>query len=146
MQAVNIHRFKRASSCRSLILLLAFASANLTFPSVRAVEKVGLFSDWRSSSVDYSKKPHQLRLDCKSLAAWSEYPAQVLIAEHGSRHDDLPEYCDVLGHIQSNIKFRLFLPVNWNGRFFMVGNGGFAGDDLLEPEYPQHLKKMQVGR
>jgi Tannase and feruloyl esterase len=38
-----------------------------------------------------------------------------------------PAHCDVRGAISDNIKFALFLPVQWNGRFQMVGNGGKAG-------------------
>jgi hypothetical protein len=38
-----------------------------------------------------------------------------------------PAHCDVRGAISGNIKFALFLPVQWNGRFQMVGNGGKAG-------------------
>jgi len=38
-----------------------------------------------------------------------------------------PAHCDVRGTISDNIKFALFLPVEWNGRFQMVGNGGKAG-------------------
>ena len=112
--------------------------------AARDIESGGIFSEWKISAVDYSSKPFSIKLDCASLSDWSEYPAQVLFARKGNRENGLPEYCDVLGHIQSNIKFRLFLPARWNGRFFMVGNGGLAGDDLLQPQYPQHLKKMQA--
>jgi hypothetical protein len=28
-----------------------------------------------------------------------------------------PAHCDVRGTIRGNIKFALFLPVDWNGRF-----------------------------
>jgi feruloyl esterase len=38
-----------------------------------------------------------------------------------------PAHCDVRGTIRGNIKFAVFLPVDWNGRFQMVGNGGKAG-------------------
>ena len=38
-----------------------------------------------------------------------------------------PAHCDVRGTISDNIKFAVFLPVQWNGRFQMVGNGGKAG-------------------
>src|SRR5688572_23753522 len=38
-----------------------------------------------------------------------------------------PAHCDVRGTISDNIKFALFLPVQWNRRFQMVGNGGKAG-------------------
>src|SRR5688572_9992060 len=35
-----------------------------------------------------------------------------------------PAYCDVRGTIRGNIKFAVYLPKDWNGRFQMVGNGG----------------------
>lgn len=109
-----------------------------------AAEKVTIFSDWQSSPVEFSKTPYSSRVDCGSLKSWSVEPAQILLAKTVSEADGFPEYCDVLGHIQSTIKFRLFMPIHWNGRFFMVGNGGLAGDDLLRPGYPQHLNKMKA--
>lgn len=42
-----------------------------------------------------------------------------------------PAHCDVRGTISDNIKFALFLPLQWNGRFQMVGNGGKAGSISL---------------
>jgi Tannase and feruloyl esterase len=40
---------------------------------------------------------------------------------------NLPEHCDVRGVIWPESKFVVKLPVNWNNRFQMVGNGGWAG-------------------
>src|SRR6202045_897145 len=40
---------------------------------------------------------------------------------------NLPEHCDVRGVIWPEAKFAVKLPVNWNNRFQMVGNGGWAG-------------------
>jgi hypothetical protein len=109
-----------------------------------AAQKIEIFADWQSSPVQFAETPYTSQVDCESLKSWSVEPAQILLAKTVSEQDGLPEYCDVLGHIQSNIKFRMFMPINWNGRFFMVGNGGLAGDDLLEPGYPQHLDKMKA--
>lgn len=39
----------------------------------------------------------------------------------------VPAYCDVRGTIKGNVKFAVYLPKEWNGRFQMVGNGGKAG-------------------
>ena len=122
-----------------LFVLLMFCSGH-SF----AEEKVGIFSDWRSSPVDFSNTQYKSKISCESLRSWSVEPAQVLLAELVDDKDGLPEYCDVLGHIQTNIKFRMFIPTAWNGRFFMVGNGGLAGDDLLQPQFPQHLNKMKA--
>jgi hypothetical protein len=39
----------------------------------------------------------------------------------------LPEHCDVRGVIWPESRFAVKLPTNWNSRFEMVGNGGWAG-------------------
>ncbi len=124
--------------------MLIFGTLTLFSSQGNAAEKVGIFSDWQSSPVKFSETPYKSKIDCDSLRSWSVEPAQVLLAKTIREEDGQPEYCDVLGHIQSNIKFRMFMPTDWNGRFFMVGNGGLAGDDLLEPGYPQHLNKMKA--
>jgi len=36
-------------------------------------------------------------------------------------------FCRVLGKISKEINFELLVPQQWNGRFLMSGNGGFAG-------------------
>ncbi len=45
--------------------------------------------------------------------------------------DRLPAFCRVAGSIaptsDSDIRFEVWLPANWNGKFEGVGNGGFAG-------------------
>lgn len=137
MRKIRFNRFiLRAGRIFSMLALLSSQSI--------AAEEIGIFSDWQSSPIEFSETPYQSKIDCESLRSWSVEPAQILLAKTVSEEDGQPEYCDVLGHIQSNIKFRMFLPTDWNGRFFMVGNGGLAGDDQLEPEYPQHLNKMRT--
>jgi hypothetical protein len=69
---------------------------------------------------------------CVDLAATFAAPEVVLtsvteVAEVPSGGNAAPAHCDVRGTISDNIKFALFLPVDWNGRFQMVGNGGKAG-------------------
>jgi feruloyl esterase len=50
-----------------------------------------------------------------------------------SRVDWVPDqyirvpFCRVTGYVSKEIFFELILPANWNGRFLMAGNGGFAG-------------------
>src|SRR5262252_1763686 len=40
----------------------------------------------------------------------------------------LPAFCRVVGVITPQINFETWLPLaNWNGRYFLAGNGGFAG-------------------
>src|SRR6202166_2624301 len=46
---------------------------------------------------------------------------------------NLPEHCDVRGMIWPEAKFVVKLPTNWNDRFQMVGNGGWAGTISMGP-------------
>ena len=45
---------------------------------------------------------------------------------------NLPEHCDVRGVIWPENHFAVKLPANWNNRFEMVGNGGWAGTISLQ--------------
>jgi tannase/feruloyl esterase len=73
---------------------------------------------------------------CAELAARYAAPEVVItsateVPEVLSGPTAAPAHCDVRGTISDNIKFALFLPVEWNGRFQMVGNGGKAGSISL---------------
>lgn len=45
----------------------------------------------------------------------------------------VPEFCLVEGLINPEVRFEVALPSRWNGRFYMFGNGGFAGEQLAAP-------------
>jgi Tannase and feruloyl esterase len=44
-----------------------------------------------------------------------------------------PDFCRVVGLIQPEIRFEVDLPTAWNGRLYMFGNGGYAGEALDSP-------------
>ena len=50
----------------------------------------------------------------------------VLIAQTELFNEPV-QHCKVSGIIGSEINFEIALPENWNSKFFMSGNGGFAG-------------------
>jgi len=54
--------------------------------------------------------------------------AEVVPADEG-----VPAHCRVKGNIPAEIGFEVNLPLQWNGRLFMFGNGGFAGEDAEAP-------------
>jgi feruloyl esterase len=41
-----------------------------------------------------------------------------------------PAHCRVTGVLSPEIAFEVSLPAKWNGRFYMIGNGGHAGEAL----------------
>ena len=43
---------------------------------------------------------------------------------------DVPEHCRVSGVLAPEVAFEVNLPARWNGRFYMIGNGGHAGEAL----------------
>lgn len=67
--------------------------------------------------------------DLKATAFAKEFGPDVKIesAQLVEAAANLPEHCDVRGVIWPEAKFAVKLPVNWNNRFQMVGNGGWAG-------------------
>jgi feruloyl esterase len=72
--------------------------------------------------------PAAAQVACDDLPAAYQAPDVVITSATavpaGSGN---PAHCDVRGTIRGNIKFAVFLPAAWNGRFQMVGNGGKAG-------------------
>ena len=46
---------------------------------------------------------------------------------------DAPEHCRVGGQVLPQVGFEVGLPTQWNGRFYMFGNGGYAGEALDSP-------------
>jgi feruloyl esterase len=52
----------------------------------------------------------------------------------------------VSGLLSPEIAFEVGLPAKWNGRFYMIGNGGFAGDALDNPgRVTQRNEALKLG-
>ncbi|HEX2197617.1 MAG TPA: tannase/feruloyl esterase family alpha/beta hydrolase, partial [Burkholderiales bacterium] len=80
--------------------------------------------------------PAGAQIACGDLPAGFHAPDVVITSSTAvpavpSGGNAAPAHCDVRGTIRGNIKFAVFLPVEWNGRFQMVGNGGKAGSISL---------------
>src|SRR5262245_5056928 len=48
-------------------------------------------------------------------------------------NDGVPAHCRINGVIPAEVGFQINLPVAWNGRLYMYGNGGYAGEDAEAP-------------
>jgi hypothetical protein len=69
--------------------------------------------------------------DLRSLTGY-EFTVESAILIPGT--GNVPEYCRVRGQILPEIRFEVNLPAAWNLRFYMYGNGGFAGEPLDSPQ------------
>lgn len=104
------------------------AAALVAFPSAgQASGNNYSFANAASAAVDYRATPHSARMACADLApgaAVLRQAAKLVAAQAGT-----PEYCRVDGVLRTGAGFQVSLPTAWNGRLYMFGNGGYAGED-----------------
>lgn len=63
-------------------------------------------------------------------------PARIMSARIVAGTGNQPEFCEVSGYVQPQIKFMLRMPVkNWQGRYLQHGCGGLCGT-LRPPAFP----------
>jgi Tannase and feruloyl esterase len=90
------------------------------------------FREWKDTALadNPQTKP---KLACAALVAQTTYDFSIVSATTVTAANDAPDYCRVVGLIQPEIRFEVNLPVAWNGRLYMFGNGGYAGDPIDTP-------------
>jgi hypothetical protein len=90
------------------------------------------FRDWKPSALGETAavKP---RAACASLVSLTGFEFSITSATTIAASADAPEHCHVSGQIQPEIRFEVTLPAGWNGRLYMFGNGGYAGEPLEAP-------------
>lgn len=107
---------------------LALASASF------AAQHGHPFSAAALGKVDYRATPLTSVVDCAAMLpndpAVTVTAARLIAAQAGKA----PAHCRIDGTINGNIGFQVNLPLAWNGRLYMWGNGGFSGEDFDSPE------------
>jgi feruloyl esterase len=92
--------------------------------SIPGAAPAQVFSDAKSASVDYSKADLAPRRSCESIAQYKSRDLLEVHAERIAAAATAPAFCRVTGVIAPEIAFEIALPERWNGRFYMIGNGG----------------------
>jgi feruloyl esterase len=116
--------------CFILLVLFLLSSAS----SVLAQNGVQL-RDWKPALNDGAAvKPKPVESGCGALVSLTGYEFSIETATLVPASGDLPEYCHVTGQIPPEARFELSLPASWNKRFYMFGNGGYAGESLTAPQ------------
>jgi feruloyl esterase len=120
---MNRHR-----SILPVLFLISLTSSALAQNGVQ-------FKDWKPSLNDgAAAKPKRAEAGCGALVSLSGYEFSIETAALVPASGDLPEYCHVTGQILPEVRFELSLPTAWNNRFYMFGNGGYAGETLTAPQ------------
>ena len=65
------------------------------------------------------------QLNTRGIADVVEIAARTVAAEGNT-----PQHCRVSGTLSPEVAFEVSLPAEWNGRLYMIGNGGHAGEAL----------------
>jgi feruloyl esterase len=104
------------------------ALALILLPIAAAAQNGYSFIDADKSVVRYSVATVKPVMGCDGVARLDWASMSVLSARTIPAADGVPEHCRVSGLIAPEVRFEVNLPANWNRRFYMHGNGGFAGE------------------
>ncbi|HTR38956.1 MAG TPA: tannase/feruloyl esterase family alpha/beta hydrolase [Bryobacteraceae bacterium] len=104
------------------------------------------FSDAKAALVDYSNAAMEPHKACETLGKFKSKDIVQITATAMPATEAEPAFCDVTGTLSPEIAFEVSLPAKWNGRFYMIGNGGFAGDALDNPgRVAQRNEALKLG-
>ena len=104
------------------------------------------FADVKQSAVHYDSAQRLPGKPCEGIAGYRTKDLLELHATAVAAAATIPAYCHVTGTLAPEIAFEVSLPAQWNGRFYMIGNGGHAGDSLEDPgRIAQRNGALQLG-
>lgn len=91
------------------------------------------FSEAANSRTGYANGDIAPVNECSALAQLQLRDIVQMTADSVPADGDVPAFCQVNGTIAPEITFQVNLPLEWNGRFYMIGNGGHAGQQPNDP-------------
>lgn len=115
-----------------MVAIRSILAALMLTPSAALAQNGYSFTDAGESMVRYGVASTQAAMSCASVASLATAETTIVSARLVPAGDGVPEHCRVSGLIQPEIRFEVNLPSSWNRRFYMHGNGGFAGES---PEF-----------
>ncbi len=130
---------------RNRPMLSALGVAALMAASVTTV-RAQAFADLKTALVDYSKADLEPRETCEALGKFKAKEIVQITAAEMPASASAPVHCRVTGLLSPEIAFEVSLPSRWNGRFYMIGNGGHAGEAMDDPgRVAQRNQALQLG-
>jgi len=130
---------------RNRPMLFALGVAALMATSVTTA-RAQAFADLKTALVDYSKAGLEPREACEALGKFKAKAIAQITAAQMPASASAPLHCRVTGLLSPEIAFEVSLPAKWNGRFYMIGNGGHAGEAMDDPgRVAQRNQALQLG-
>ena len=80
--------------------------------------------------MDYSKADTEPQKPCDTMGQFKSKDIAEIAAATIQPSQGVPAHCRITGVLSPEIAFEVSLPAKWNGRFYMIGNGGHAGEAL----------------
>ncbi|MBI2969795.1 MAG: tannase/feruloyl esterase family alpha/beta hydrolase [Gammaproteobacteria bacterium] len=99
---------------------------------VHAAGNAHSFSRADTSPIDYRAASFKAAMGCEDVEAHAN-AAAALESDLVQASGGVPEHCRINGVLGTGIGFQVNLPSAWNGRVYMFGNGGYAGEDAESP-------------
>src|SRR5437016_4972926 len=104
------------------------------------------FAELKTALVDYSKANIDPHKACEEMGKFKSKDIAQLTATMMPESAGAPAHCRVAGLLTPEIAFEVSLPSKWNGRFYMIGNGGHAGEALDDAgRVSQRNQALQLG-
>src|SRR5215467_16387990 len=94
-------------------LILVCASASLA--------RAQAFADLKRAAVDYSRSDLTPAMPCENLSRFTAPDIAMVQARMVPATGDAPVHCRVSGLLRPEIGFEVNLPMQWNGRLYMIG-------------------------
>lgn len=112
---------------------VAVIAVGLAAAAIGAQAHAQAFADAKSALVDYSNGKLTPAESCRAIGRYRTRELRELHASHVGATASAPAFCRLTGVLAPEIAFEIALPDRWNGRFYMIGNGGLAGESLEQP-------------
>jgi hypothetical protein len=115
--------------------------------SVAAMPAYGqAFTDLKTAVVDYSKSDMEPHKTCEAIGKFKSKDIAMIAATAMPADATTPAHCRVTGLLSPEIAFEVSMPAKWNGRFYMIGNGGLAGEAMDDPgRVAQRNEALKLG-
>ena len=88
------------------------------------------FADAGNGRVDYHLAAATATGDCRGLVSLTDFNHSVISAKTLPASESSSAHCEIYGVITPEIQYVVNLPEQWNGRLYMIGNGGFGGQSV----------------